>query len=450
MYTTEEIEHWLEENLPHIKLVEYGGKVKAISTFYNTENDSYFHNSVNNIKSDVRRGRNVGLTPVERKRKKQETWKKRYGVDHPKKSQVVQDKYVQTCLQRYGTKNYFSSDEWKKKAKFVYKKNLGVDNPAKDQNVLEKMKNTNLERYGSKTYAEATATDYNGYTITDLKEKTGLSRSWVYKQLHIGVNPEELGRQEKSTTEFVMKNILDDLNQVYIQDRKIEGLSIRPDFYLPDYDMVIECDGLYWHSDAIIKDRYHHKKRRAQYLERGLTPLFFREDELFHKPEIVKSIVANKLYKTKRIYARNTYISSCKSNFFEDNHLMGSGSGRIYSLMLYDEPVSAIQIKGVDNVEISRFCHKLNHTVVGGFSKLLKYVIQEEDPKSILTYIDLRYGSGQYLSNFGFTHISSNVSFRWTTSLNTFHRMKFKSNQGYEKGHNKIWDCGQAKWIKYV
>ena len=27
-------------------------------------------------------------------------------------------------------------------------------------------------------------------------------------------------------------------------------------------------------------------------------------------------------------------------------------------------------------------------------------------------------------------------------------RDKFPSNTGYEQGMNKIWDCGQAKWVK--
>jgi len=36
----------------------------------------------------------------------------------------------------------------------------------------------------------------------------------------------------------------------------------------------------------------------------------------------------------------------------------------------------------------------------------------------------------------------------WTNGKNCFHRMKYKNNSGYKMGLNKIWDCGQKKYIK--
>ena len=50
--------------------------------------------------------------------------------------------------------------------------------------------------------------------------------------------------------------------------------------------------------------------------------------------------------------------------------------------------------------EILRFCNKLNTSVVGGFSKLLKFFIFNFNPNSIITYADARFGEGNvYLKN---------------------------------------------------
>ena len=90
----------------------------------------------------------------------------------------------------------------------------------------------------------------------------------------------------------------------------------------------------------------------------------------------------------------------------------------------------------------------MTYSIPGGFSKLLKAFELEHSPESIITFIDKRYGSGEYLANLDFSFKSCYKSFKWTDNQSTFHRMKFPSNTGYEHGMNKIWDCGQAKWVK--
>ena len=68
-------------------------------------------------------------------------------------------------------------------------------------------------------------------------------------------------------------------------------------------------------------------------------------------------------------------------------------------------------------------------------------------PDSITTFIDKRYGSGSYLSGLGFVYKHTYPSFKWTDGFESFHRLKFPGNSGYDQDLFKIWDCGQAKWI---
>jgi hypothetical protein len=64
-----------------------------------------------------------------------------------------------------------------------------------------------------------------------------------------------------------------------------------------------------------------------------------------------------------------------------------------------------------------------------------------------MTFIDLRYGDGSYLSDLGFKYNHTYPSFKWTDGQITLNRLRFPGNSGYDHGLFKIWDCGQAKWI---
>lgn len=129
---------------------------------------------------------------------------------------------------------------------------------------------------------------------------------------------------------------------------------------------------------------------------------------------------------------------------------MGRGQGINYGLFFKEELVAILQIKlkNEDIYEISRFASKLDTTVVGGFSRLLSFFEKTVKPNKLINFVDLRYGGGAFLVKLGFIREKSYISFKWCKNHKTFHRMKFPSNSGYEHGYAKIWDCGQAKFVK--
>src|SRR5690606_680537 len=67
----------------------------------------------------------------------------------------------------------------------------------------------------------------------------------------------------------------------------------KPDFKLTD-NIYMNVDGLVWHSE-IYKDPHYHMKMREDFNGSGLELLQFRADEIYEKPDIVKSIILNKL-----------------------------------------------------------------------------------------------------------------------------------------------------------
>lgn len=64
---------------------------------------------------------------------------------------------------------------------------------------------------------------------------------------------------KNTSIELKIKGVLDVNNINYVQQHKLGNL-FSCDFYLPDHNLVIECDGDYWHSLPLNK-KYDRKKR---------------------------------------------------------------------------------------------------------------------------------------------------------------------------------------------
>jgi very-short-patch-repair endonuclease len=415
----------------------------------------------------------------------------KYGTEFAIQSQEVQDNYKKTCMEKYGVENTSSVEEFKEKRKETNKKlygheyyvasqdckdkvraKFGVDNVFQLEEVKAKSRETCLTKYGAKNYLQVpehakingqkslkTKID-NGYietrdgmSKTEWAEEVGMSKSrfttlvnthgWDYAISH-----------EKTMTgiERLIFDFLKEKRVEFSYNKKLD--NYYPDFVIPTFNLIIETDGMFWHSDKIQKDDRYHIKKKGAYTELGYTSLFFLEDELLNKFNIVESIINNKLFKSTKIFARKLQVgkmgSSLSKTFFNENHLMGNGQGDTYTLHDGKVVVCAMRVrrrKG-NNWDISRFCPKIGYSIPGGFSRLLKAFELEHNPDSVSTFIDKRYGSGEYLTSLNFSLKSCYKSFKWTNGNSTFHRMKFPSNTGYEYGMSKIWDCGQAKYVK--
>jgi hypothetical protein len=119
--------------------------------------------------------------------------------------------------------------------------------------------------------------------------------------------------------------------------------------------------------------------------------------------------------------------------------------------------------------ELVRFCNKINLTIIGGFSKLLKNFIKKYNPSKIETFADIRWsGLDQtktvYFKN-GFNFVKQTPPNYWYINteryLNRSHRFSFRKDVLVKEGYNKelteweimklkkydrIWDCGSLKF----
>ena len=230
----------------------------------------------------------------------------------------VQAKREKTNKERYGHKHFIQSNKGKKSFRNY------VDNRTEEetQDVLSKIRATNLEKYGTEyivndktrqdefnikrrktRIANGHEVEYDGKTAKVLADSIGINLSSFHERVRkVGLETAVKTTKFCTYLESMLSKCLDELNISYKTQVCIDNKIA--DFVLPDYNIVIETDGLYWHSDAIIKDNNYHVKKRALYIDNGYTPLFFREDEINNKLDIIQSIVLGKTGNTVKIGAR--------------------------------------------------------------------------------------------------------------------------------------------------
>ena len=209
--------------------------------------------------------------------------------------------------------------------------------------------------------------------------------------------------------------------------------------------------------------------KRCQQAGYSLVTIF--EDEWLHKPEIVKSRLLYKLGLCKdKVYARKTECRPIKPalarQFCNENHIQGYHNASVnYGLFNNDNLVAVMTFRNGDiskkqsNWELSRFCSLNDTSVVGAASKLFKTFVKEFNPEYIVTFSDLRWNSGDVYQSLGFEFLSmSSINYWYVDGTKRKHRYAFRKHSDEDQsktefelrdsqGWNRIWDCGNAKYI---
>ena len=250
------------------------------------------------------------------------------------------------------------------------------------------------------------------------------------------------------------------------------------DIYLPDYNIAIEFNGLYWHNELKLDKNYHLNKTNIC-KQNGIKLIHIFEDEWLYKQDIVKSRLLNILGLTKnKIFARKCIIKEVSSKesrlFLENNHLQGFTNSSVnvglyynnelISLMTFNKPRLGIGFKH-DGYELSRFASKLDCNVIGGADKLLNYFVKNHNPKSIISYADRRWSQGDLYEKLGFELVKVNKPNYWyIVGKIRKHRFNFRktilAKEGFdtinktehqimlEREIYRIYDCGTITYIK--
>jgi hypothetical protein len=279
-----------------------------------------------------------------------------------------------------------------------------------------------------------------------------------------------------SKGELEISSFLSKYVEVETSDRSIlEGAEL--DLLIPEYNLAIEFNGLYWHSDKFKDKNYHlHKTKRCN--KKGIRLVQIFEDEWRDKKELVKSRLLSFLGKSNlRIFARNTKIKEVPTKeamgFLQKNHIQGKVGAKVKLGLYKDEKLVALMTFGKERLnlggsrseskyELLRFCTEQGTSVVGGASKILAYFIKVYKPSSIISYADLRWSEGDVYAKLGFERIhESSPNYFYTRGSIRENRFKFRKSElvkaGYEKsksesqimkelGYYRVYDCGTIKY----
>jgi len=427
--------------------------------------------------------------------KYKETVMAKYGVDNMSKLQSIKDKKVETMMANYGVAynsqraeiRQSNSDRMKTviqqgKIKDGIIKSLGVNNPSLSQSSLDKRQDTfdnkKIDRF--KEYAKTLNINYIKYTndfdILFNCNKCSKDFNINYQLFHIRMdnhhpictecNPTIKGTSiaEQELSDFI-QSIYN--GEIITNDRKLlNGKEV--DIYLPELNLAIEFNGLYWHSEFEKHYKYHINKTQ-ECKDKNIQLIHIFEDDWLYKKDIIKSRLLNKLNKSNIIYARKCDLKivnmETTKQFLNNNHIQGWCISSVNIGLYYNDELVSImtfgnrKISSKSQYELLRFCNKLNTTIVGGASKLFNHFVNFYNIDNIISYADMCWSSGNLYNQLNFVHIkNTEPNYWWVVDGIKTHRYKWRKQQlikdnllnageteamcMHRLGHFRIYDCG--------
>jgi hypothetical protein len=432
----------------------------------------------------------------------------KYGVEYAPQMNDFSDKVKSTKLERYGDKNYNNLEKMKET---VFEK-YGVDNYRKTEEYKEQYIKTCAVKYGIE-HASKTIEFKNAHKKTMFEKFTSSSRFENFTRLFLfdeydGVkghkqryefkckrcgnieahdlsdgNDVKCSKCDKTMSGFqsevvaFLKEILPE-EPIIINNRAILT-PLELDIYLPNKNLAIEVDGLYWHTEVSGgKNKNYHLNKTKLASGKGIRLIHIFENEWKKNPIVVKSVLSSMIAKrNKVIYARKCEIKEVTANektkFLKENHLQGQDHSTVKVGLYHDKELVSLMTFVKSRFdrkvewEMSRFCSKLNTTIVGGSSRLFKYFTTKYNPKSVVSYSDRRYFSGETYINLGFDFVNNtppNYHYTIDGYVTLQNRINWQKAKLHKKlltfepslsewenmkinGFDRIWDCGHSKWI---
>lgn len=246
------------------------------------------------------------------------------------------------------------------------------------------------------------------------------------------------------------------------------------DIWIPEHNLAIEYNGLYWHSSEMKTDQKYHQQKVTACSSMGVRLLSVYEDEWRDKRQLIEAMIKHRLnLVTNKRYARKLSITQLSNkqaeHFFNSNHLEGHvRASAIYALVDDDNEVCAAMSLRTpfhrqynDVYEVARSCIAADCVVVGWIGKLTSACLKHakiSGKRGLMTYVDNRVGLGSGYKEAGWKLTKSDTGprFWWTDFVNRYNRFKVKANnangvtqvQAAEAaGVVPIWGCSNSLYM---
>lgn len=441
----------------------------------------------------------------------------KYGPDHYKKvkelsektklekygenyNKIFRDKAKKTMLEKYGVEYGGESKEFLEKAKQTSLDRYGVDNPMKSNIIknksISKVNKMKINLFYEKTGYLLNVEELNKLTfdlITDytdeyfkymksyivdgeiiplnvIQENVSNSQFYINSKLY-GHEFDNKSLFEQNVLEFI-KSL--NITNIITNTRKVIA-PYEIDIFLPEYNLAIECDGIFYHSSKTIEDdkkyKMYHLNKTKMCEEQGIQLLHILDIE-WNKDDKWKSLIRAKLNKNIKIFARKCDIKDVDNitakEFCNQNHIQGYTNSSFNRGLFYNNELVMLSTFSRPRYtkdtsikyELIRLCTLKNITVVGGASKLIKSMGCD-----IISYANKRWSYGNVYNKIGFEYIGDSKPCYWYYKNNKiFHRSSFMKHLLKEKleyydenlsesinmfnnNYLKYWDCGNMVFI---
>ena len=505
-------EKWLSKNHPQLynSIIDYSNGLNIELNF--KEKIWFFYNGLNERPKCVTCGgelkfRNrfdkpygefcsllcINNNKDEMVKRQTETFQKKYGVNFYSQHEDFIGKQKLSKLKKYGDENYNNVEKSRETRLTKY----GNEN----YNNIEKYKKTCLVKYGNENYSKTNnyrntiinsfKSNYPEINFIDIKKsyveiicsecgkKSELTKQLLYERYKRGYNVciecNPIGNSNRSGYEKEICEYLDSLNINYESGKKIPNKKTEIDIFIPEFNLGIEVNGVYWHNE-LFRDKNYHLRKTNDCEENNIRLIHIFEDEWVYKREIVQSILKGRLgLITNKIYGRECKIreinSKTSKQFLEQNHIQGNVNSKVRLGLFYKDNLVSVMTFSKGRVlmggkktewELNRFCNLLDHNVIGGASKLITFFVKNYNSNKIVSYSDVRIFDGGMYEKLKFEKISQSKPNYWYV-VNGIRRHRFgyrKSiliKEGYDKNKTeqqimfdrkiyRIYDCGNIRW----
>lgn len=226
--------------------------------------------------------------------------------------------------------------------------------------------------------------------------------------------------------------------------------KFKYDIFVPSHSLLIEYNGLRWHSMEKSKDRDFEKYQLA--VDTGLRYFSIFEDEWLSSEQKVLNYLRSILWPPGSGSVIINSISTSEANiFYENNHILGSVPNDVISFGMFDgiRLIGSISFTFSNNeIELLRIC--------GDILLWKDFLINSYKPILISACSDNRLTNGHEFKSNGFVHrndidreyywVKSNKRFKKNSPPSYVDELRTLEAQGYKK----IWDLGKKRWTLFL
>lgn len=401
----------------------------------------------------------------------------RHGVEFYSQHKNFKDKYHQSNLDRYGVTSYIALPEFQKYlqtrniARIGVPYNFCVHTDEARESYIKFLSENNCELI---EFTNKKSITYKCNVCGNIMTEQDL---FLKSRVKLGCTICSYCKPKDA-----FSSIAEDQVRAYVEslgfttshyDRHFLG-EYGADIVVADKKVIIEYDGIHWHSELYRPDDYHlHKTELAEQAGYHLIHIFSNEWE--YKQSIVKSRLKTVLgCNTNKVYARNCEVKVIdhvtSSKFLDANHIQGNcASANSRYGLYYGDMLVAVMTFGPnryskEGVELLRYCTLVDTSVIGGASKLFHHFLMNEQPSVVVSFADRRWsGNGAFYTKLGFEMVgTTQPSYYYIVDNNLENRMKYQKHKlvsaGYDinkteheimldRGIYRIYDCGNYRYV---